>query len=268
MDARLTRGGPLMEAPERLDDDVHAQKPRRRRKRRWSAQRHRSPATRTAASRVQLDGRSRSGPGPLAAVASTPSVQRQIDTQQYVTTSMAARPGRTAGATSSRRSTAARYSTQFRLSYTFKPDLNLDVYAEPFAASGRYYDPASCAAARTRELRDYGTDGTTAVAAARRQPGRHRRRDARSRSRTSTSTSARSAATSCCGGSGGRAARSTSCGSRIAASRTDRRPHRRRRSLPGAQRPWQQLLRRQDVVLAAGPLTAQNGVDPGFSDVK
>ena len=30
------------------------------------------------------------------------------------------------------------YSTQVRLNYTFKPDLNLDFYGEPFAASGRY----------------------------------------------------------------------------------------------------------------------------------
>ena len=29
-------------------------------------------------------------------------------------------------------------SAQFRVSYTFKPDVTLDVYAEPFAASGRY----------------------------------------------------------------------------------------------------------------------------------
>ena len=31
-------------------------------------------------------------------------------------------------------------SSEFRMGLTFKPDMNLDVYAEPFAASGRYYD--------------------------------------------------------------------------------------------------------------------------------
>jgi len=53
------------------------------------------------------------------------------------------------------------WSSQFRLGYTLRPDLNIDVYAEPFAASGRYYDFGELTAARTRLMRLYGTDGTT-----------------------------------------------------------------------------------------------------------
>jgi hypothetical protein len=52
-------------------------------------------------------------------------------------------------------------STQFRVSYTFKPDVTLDVYAEPFAASGAYNGFGELSATRSRELRMYGTDGTT-----------------------------------------------------------------------------------------------------------
>jgi hypothetical protein len=52
---------------------------------------------------------------------------------------------------------------QFRLSYTFKPDLNLDVYAEPFAASGHYQDLCELAQPSTRLCRTYGTLGTTIV---------------------------------------------------------------------------------------------------------
>ena len=52
-------------------------------------------------------------------------------------------------------------STQFRASYTFKPDVNLDVYVEPFAASGLYSGFGELAVARGRDLRVYGTDGTT-----------------------------------------------------------------------------------------------------------
>ena len=52
-------------------------------------------------------------------------------------------------------------STQFRMNYFFSPDLTLEVYMEPFAASGRYYDHGELAAARTNDLRYYGTDGTT-----------------------------------------------------------------------------------------------------------
>lgn len=52
-------------------------------------------------------------------------------------------------------------SAQFRVNYTFKPDVTLDVYAEPFAASGRFNGVGELAAARGRDLRMYGTDGTT-----------------------------------------------------------------------------------------------------------
>lgn len=52
-------------------------------------------------------------------------------------------------------------STQFRLNYTFKPDLTLDVYMEPFAASGQFSQIGELAASRQRDLRLYGTDGTT-----------------------------------------------------------------------------------------------------------
>ena len=40
------------------------------------------------------------------------------------------------------------YSAQVRVNYTFKPDLNLDFYGEPFAASGRYDSVGELAAAR------------------------------------------------------------------------------------------------------------------------
>lgn len=52
-------------------------------------------------------------------------------------------------------------STQFRVSYVFKPDVTLDVYAEPFAASGRYLGFGELAMSRGQDLRMYGTDGTT-----------------------------------------------------------------------------------------------------------
>ncbi len=54
-------------------------------------------------------------------------------------------------------------STQFRVSYTFKPDVTLDVYAEPFAASGRYTAFGEMIRPREMNLRMYGTDGTAIV---------------------------------------------------------------------------------------------------------
>jgi hypothetical protein len=48
-----------------------------------------------------------------------------------------------------------------RASYLFTPDLSLEVYAEPYAASGRYRQFGELPAARSRTLRVYGRDGTT-----------------------------------------------------------------------------------------------------------
>ena len=50
---------------------------------------------------------------------------------------------------------------QGRVSYTFRPDMTLDVYAEPFAASGRYDGLGELAVSHGRDLRMYGQDGTT-----------------------------------------------------------------------------------------------------------
>ena len=52
-------------------------------------------------------------------------------------------------------------SAQFRVNYVFKPDVTLDVYAEPFAASGQYRGFGELAVSRSQDLRMYGSDGTT-----------------------------------------------------------------------------------------------------------
>jgi hypothetical protein len=70
----------------------------------------------------------------------SPGYQRQVNTQQYVA---ALDQGR--ADTGGRRYVFAfvdrsTLSTEVRLNYAFKPDVNLEFYGEPFAASGRYYD--------------------------------------------------------------------------------------------------------------------------------
>ena len=44
-------------------------------------------------------------------------------------------------------------SAQIRVNYAFTPDLTLEAYAEPFAASGRFYDFGELEAAESRFLR-------------------------------------------------------------------------------------------------------------------
>jgi hypothetical protein len=50
---------------------------------------------------------------------------------------------------------------QLRCNYALSPDLTLELYAEPFAANGRYSAFGELPAPRSYDLRRYGTDGTT-----------------------------------------------------------------------------------------------------------
>lgn len=100
-------------------------------------------------------------PAPRWQLSAEPYYERLTEPQQYVSTLAGGRPeiyGSRYVFAFIDRSTIA---TQFRLGLTVKPDMNLDVYAEPFAASGRYYDYGELAAPRSRERLLYGTNGTT-----------------------------------------------------------------------------------------------------------
>jgi hypothetical protein len=161
-DERLTRGGPSMQKPRvwRLDARIES-----------------SDASPTRGEFSSVYGRDEDGglefqletelalqPAPQWELSISPKYVRQVSTQQYVTTLDEAAGG--GAATFGRRYVfghidRSTYSTGIRLNYTFKPDLTLDLYAEPFAASGRYDHVGELAAARTREIRRYGTDGTT-----------------------------------------------------------------------------------------------------------
>jgi hypothetical protein len=100
-------------------------------------------------------------PGPRWRLGVTPEFERLTEPQQYVTTLSGGRP----------ETYDTRYvfafidrstvSMQYRLGLTLKPDLNLDIYAEPFAASGRYYDYGELLAPGSRQRLTYGTEGTT-----------------------------------------------------------------------------------------------------------
>ena len=157
--ARLTRGGPSMEQPARWSVNVSLNS---------------SNASQTSGQTSLTYGRDEDGgftfeidggvtlrPGPQWQLSIQPAYERELDTQQYLTT----RPGGGETTFDSRyvfahvdRST---YSTQFRLNYTFKPDLTLDFYGEPFASSGRFDHVGELVAARSRLVRVYGTEGTS-----------------------------------------------------------------------------------------------------------
>lgn len=158
-DWQLTRGGPLMERPRgwTLQGDLES---RSGAQTSWEAGAQYN-SDELGGSTRQIEGELSFRPRPSVQLSLNPVYERELNPRQYVTTRSGGRP----------ETYGSRYifsfidrttlSTQIRLSYTFKPDLNLDVYAEPFAASGRYDDFGELLAARSRFLRVYGTDGTT-----------------------------------------------------------------------------------------------------------
>jgi hypothetical protein len=91
----------------------------------------------------------------------TPRYLRSRDPRQYLSTQAGGAPatyGQRYIFSFIDRSTLA---AQLRLSYLLKPDLTLELYAEPFSASGRYSRFGELAAARSQALKVYGTNGTT-----------------------------------------------------------------------------------------------------------
>jgi hypothetical protein len=79
-------------------------------------------------------------PAPRWQMSVNPYYDRITDTAQYVTTLGGGRPETYNSRYVFAYIDRSTISTEFRLGLTLKPDMNLDVYAEPFAASGRYYD--------------------------------------------------------------------------------------------------------------------------------
>jgi Domain of unknown function (DUF5916) len=89
-----------------------------------------------------------------------PTYSRALDSRQYVATSSGG-PATTFGqryifAWVDRTTVSAR----FRLNYALTPNFTIEGYAEPFAATGEFHDFGELPAARSRELRVYGSPGS------------------------------------------------------------------------------------------------------------
>jgi hypothetical protein len=158
-DERLTRGGPSMGTPRswvtiaQVNNGFQARN-------RWNGRVYYGE-NELGGQTYRLSGSVSFRPGPRWQLAVDPNYLRDKYPQQYVSTLEGGRPetfGRRYVFGFIDRSTLL---AQVRVSYTLKPDLTLDLYAEPFAASGRYLRFGELAAPRSRALRVYGTDGTT-----------------------------------------------------------------------------------------------------------
>lgn len=158
LDHGLTRGGPLMATPYswgtgiRVGNSFGA-------KTSWNVRvSYGTDALGGEASR--LSGRLSIRPANRIELSVSPGYSREIASRQYITTLDSGGP-----ATYGQRYLfgvidRSTLSAQLRMTYTVTPDLTLELYAEPFAASGRYYGIGELARGRTTDLALYSSDTT------------------------------------------------------------------------------------------------------------
>ncbi len=89
-----------------------------------------------------------------------PRVRWSVNKRQYVVTDSIVRPEIYDGRFIFGNISRAEISTQFRLNYSFTPDMSLELYAEPFVSSGQYVGFGELWLPETNDLRFYGTAGT------------------------------------------------------------------------------------------------------------
>jgi hypothetical protein len=155
----LTRGGPLMGRGPGWTFNIGGGN-RATSQTRWSWS-YQAVKNDDGAQTQRVTGSVSMRPGPRWQFTVSPFYDRVTEPQQYVSTLPNGRPitydTRYVFAFIDR-STA---SMEFRLGLTLRPDVNLDVYAEPFAASGHYYDYGELLKPESRNRLVYGTAGTT-----------------------------------------------------------------------------------------------------------
>jgi hypothetical protein len=109
----------------------------------------------------RISGRLSVRPSTAFELSATPNYLRAFTSRQYVATFGGGSPATYGGRFVFAVVDQSTFLLQLRANYTLGPDLTLEVYAEPFAASGRYYGFGELTQPRTFNLREYGTGGTT-----------------------------------------------------------------------------------------------------------
>ena len=155
----LTRGGPLMGTPSESGFGLELEG-REGARNRWGLE-TRGSTDENGGFENSLELSLSLRPGSQLELSVDPEWSHSRDTRQFIM-ALAGGPAATSG---------QRYvfsavdvteiSSRFRVNYTFTPNLSLESYVEPFAASGSFHGFGQLAAAGSRDLRFYGTSGTT-----------------------------------------------------------------------------------------------------------
>jgi hypothetical protein len=160
-DHSTTRGGPTMATPQswnyvaQLSSSFGA-------KNSWNARVYYGE-TELRGETYRLSGALSIRPSSRFQISATPNYLRSISPRQFVDSASGGGAGTFGTRYIFARIDQSTFLIQLRANYTIGPDLTLELYGEPFAASGRYYGFGELAQARTFRLREYGTDGTTIV---------------------------------------------------------------------------------------------------------
>lgn len=155
----LTRGGPLMDAPDIRALAIELQNNPGSRTR-WGVQLA-ARDDNAGGSQVRIEPGISFRPGVRWELSLDPRWQRWTDSRQFIL-SRADGPATTFG----RRYVfshvdRSEVAMRVRLNYTFTPALSLESYIEPFAASGSFHSFGELPAARSGELLMYGDGGTS-----------------------------------------------------------------------------------------------------------
>ena len=100
-------------------------------------------------------------PGTQLELTFDPSWEREESPRQFVSSVSGNRPETFGRRYIFARVALSEVAARFRANYTFTPDLSLETYVEPFAASGQYSDFGELLVAGGYSLRRYGETGTT-----------------------------------------------------------------------------------------------------------
>jgi hypothetical protein len=159
VDDRLTRGGPVMGTPAAAG---------------WSVELEGREGARVEWSVDAGHGRDENGsweqelalrlnvhPGVRWFLSFDPEWTRASDARQFIQTESNGRPETFGTRYIFGRVDLSEISAELRLNYTFTPNLTLETYAQPFAASGRYRNFGELSLPRQRDLHLYGTGGST-----------------------------------------------------------------------------------------------------------
>jgi hypothetical protein len=158
---RLTRGGPMMGTPSGMRWGIELQN-RSGARNGWGVDVNGSRDENGGwEQNVEMSFSLR--PGDRWEMSFDPLWSRGTDTRQFVTTAGGGRAETFGTRYIFAHVDLSEISGQFRLNYTFTPDLTFETYVEPFAASGRFHSFGELMAPRRRELLVYGTNGTTIV---------------------------------------------------------------------------------------------------------